>query len=438
MGIAVIILVFVGVLFFLITCHELGHFMACRRAGIAVEEFGIGFPPRLFAIKRGETEYSVNLLLVGAFVRPLGENDPAVPGGLAGRGPWMRMGVYFAGPLVNVILAFLFLSAFFMVPTKVLNGNGAMIHYVTDDSPAAQAGIQAGDIILKIGDREIHEWGDVQKAVHSDGGSEKTLVIDRDGAELQVTVKPELDPDSERYVIGVLLCWGVVINVEEGSPAAEAGIRPGDTILSINGKGVYSDQSMTDAISATGESSEMDLVLLRVDDPEVGAEDVIEVTVEAGAALGIDARWVSSSRLVSERLPVWEAFYRGGDFLVHIPSLIKESIPMIRDNPDLAVVGPIGAGQLTVETVSSGGYGNVLFMGGLISMGLALFNFLPVPPLDGGGMSIALIEGIRRGKRISERTAHFVYAVGTALMITLFVVIFYLDIARLIRGEDFL
>ena len=124
--------------------------------------------------------------------------------------------------------------------------------------------------------------------------------------------------------------------------------------------------------------------------------------------------------------------------MVHIPSMMKESIPMIRDNPDLAVVGPIGAGQLTVETVRSGGYANVLFMGGLISMGLALFNFLPVPPLDGGGMSIALIEGIRRGKRISERTAHFVYAVGTALMITLFVVIFYLDIARLIRGEDFL
>lgn len=111
---------------------------------------------------------------------------------------------------------------------------------------------------------------------------------------------------------------------------------------------------------------------------------------------------------------------------------------MIRDNPDLAVVGPIGAGQLTVETVNSGGYANVLFMGGLISMGLALFNFLPIPPLDGGGMSIALIEGIRRGKRISERTAHFVYAVGTALMISLFVVIFYMDIARLIRGEDFL
>jgi regulator of sigma E protease len=438
MGIAFIILVFVGVLFFLITCHELGHFLACRRAGIKVEEFGIGFPPRLFAAKRGDTEYSINLLPVGAFVRPLGENDPAVPGGLAWRGPWTRMGVYFAGPLVNAFLAFLFLSAFFMVPMKVLKGNGAMIHYVSEDSPAAQAGLESGDIILRVGDREIHRWEDLQDAVNRDGGSEKTLIIDRDGEELEVRLQPEMDPDTDRYLIGVILCWGIVAGVEEGSPAEQAGIRPGDTILGINDRSVYDEKSMTAAIDSAGHSGELDLVLLRVDDPEIGSEDVIELTLEAGAPLGISTHWVEGAALVSERLPVWEAFYRGGDFMVHIPSLIKESIPMIRDNPDLAVVGPIGAGQLTVETVSSGGYANVLFMGGLISMGLALFNFLPIPPLDGGGMSIALIEGLRRGKRISERTAHFVYAVGTALMITLFVVIFYLDIARLIRGEDFL
>src|SRR4030042_2635602 len=138
LGIVIIIRVFVGFLFFLITCHELGHYLACRRAGIKVEEFGIRFPPRLFAVKRGDTEYSINLIPVGAFVRPLGENDRAVPGGLAGRGPWTRMRVYFAGPLVNAFLAFLFLSAFFMVPTKVLNGKGAMIHYVSEDSPADQ------------------------------------------------------------------------------------------------------------------------------------------------------------------------------------------------------------------------------------------------------------------------------------------------------------
>jgi regulator of sigma E protease len=431
MSIVFIVLIFIGVLFFSITCHELGHFIASRRAGIVVEEFGIGFPPRLFAIKRGETEYSLNLIPLGAFVRPAGENDPTVPGGLAGKGPWTRMGVYAAGPLVNIFLAFLFLSAFFMVPTKVLSSNGVMVHSVAEDSPAEDADIVAGDIILQIGDREINKWEDVQKAVNSGGGSQKVLLIDRDGDQLQLPVEPEADPDSDRYIIGVLLCWGIVTNVEEGSPAEDAGIVAGDTILSINGKVVYDEQTMIDAVDSAEEGKEVSLVLLRV-------AEVVKSELVVGSALGIDTRWVTDTRLVTERLPVWEAFYRGGDFLVHIPSLIKESIPLIRDNPDLAVVGPIGAGQLTVETVRVGGYSNILFMGGLISMGLAMFNFLPIPPLDGGGMSIALIEGIRRGKRLSDRTVHFVYAVGTALMITLFVAIIYLDISRLIRGEGFL
>ncbi len=431
MTIALIILIFIGVLFFAITCHELGHFIACRRAGIRVEEFGIGFPPRLFGIKRGETLYSLNLIPVGAFVRPTGENDPSVPGGLAGSSPWTRIGVYVAGPLVNVFLACLFLSAFFMVPTKVLTGNGVMVHSVTEGSPAVEAGVEPGDVMLQIGDREIDRWEDVQKAVNSDGGSEKDLVIERDGDTLTLAVQPKLDPDSDRYIIGVLLSWGIVANVEEGSRAEMAGIEPGDTILSINGKLVYDERSMFDAINSAEEGDEVSLLLLRVD-------EIVESTLEAGPDLGIDARWVDDTSLDQERLPVWQAFYRGGDFLVHIPSLIKESIPLIRENPDLAVVGPIGAGQLTVEAVSVLGYSNILFMGGLISMGLAMFNFLPIPPLDGGGIAIALIEGIRKGKRLSERTMSYVYVLGTALMITLFVVIFYSDILRLIRGEDIL
>jgi len=124
-----------------------------------------------------------------------------------------------------------------------------------------------------------------------------------------------------------------------------------------------------------------------------------------------------------------------GDFIIHLPSLIKDSIPLIKQDPGSAVMGPVGAARLTVEVVKVGGFTSVLFLGGFISISLALFNFLPIPPLDGGGMAIALIEGIRGGKRLPQKAVRYVYIAGTALMIVLFVVVFYNDIYSAITGK---
>lgn len=150
MNVVLVIVVFVLALFVAIIIHELGHFLTARRAKVKVEEFGIGIPPRLFGIRRGETVYSVNAIPVGAFVRTAGENDPTVPRSLASKGPWTRLGVYVAGPLANVLLAFVLLSAFNALPYSVIAGNGLMVHEVTEGFPAQQAGIMAGDVILEI------------------------------------------------------------------------------------------------------------------------------------------------------------------------------------------------------------------------------------------------------------------------------------------------
>ncbi len=435
MSVAVAIISFIAVLFILVSSHELGHFVAAKRAGIVVEEFGVGFPPRLFAIKRGETIYSINLIPLGAFVRTTGENDPTVPGGLAGKGPWTRMGVYAAGPLVNVFLAFVFLSAFFMVPTEVISGDGVMVHSVAQDSPAEQAGMQPGDIILRIAEQEIHQWEDVQEAINSNGEEKKALLLQRGGEQFELHLRPEFNSELNRYTIGILLCWGIVTEVEGGSPAEKAGIRAGDTILSINKQPIYSAQSMSDAISSAEPGEKIEVFLLR-------GEEILSRSLElssqnGGQAIGLDNQWVRDTHIEKQRLPFWQAIYRGGDFVVHIPELIVESFDIIKEDPSKAVVGPVGAGQLTVEAVRSLGLSNVLFLGGLISMGFALFNFIPVPPLDGGGMLVALIEGVRRGKRLSPRTVRLAYAIGTAFILTLFVLVFYSDILRLIRGEGF-
>ncbi len=445
MGVFLTIVIFVAILFFLITCHELGHFLASRRAGVVVEEFGIGLPPRLFSIKRGQTIYSINLIPVGAFVRPVGEDDPAVEGGLAGKGPWTRMGVYAAGPLVNVVLAFVFISAFYMgvVTTRVTDNQGIMVHSVVTGSVAEEAGIQAGDVIVQIDDTLVTDFDDISNALKANPGTEKFVVLQRGGVRLEpIAVQPQYDEERKRYILGVsLLSWlDMVTAVDTDSPVAQA-IKPGDAIYRVDGHWVYSRESFSEALKkAAADGEEFDVLLDRIkEDNSVESKRVSlpSSSVIDGALVGVTTEWVEGARLEKDRRTPWQAVWDAGDFVIHLPSLIKDSIPLIRQDPGSALIGPVGAAQLTVEVVKVGGFANVLFLGGFISISLALFNFLPIPPLDGGGMLIAFIEGIRGGKRLPQKAVRYVYLVGMALMIMLFVAVFYGDIARLIRGEGF-
>jgi len=432
MNIGVVIAIFVVVLFVVISLHELGHFIAARRAGVKVEEFGLGFPPRLFGIKRGEIVYSVNAIPAGAFVKSTGENDPTVPGSLVSKGPWSRLTVYAAGPVANIFLAFILLSAYFTLPTSVLVGNGVMVHSVVEDSPAEIAGIEPGDVILEVNRQPVHKWGDIQNMVNSSKeGEEITLLLQRNGSQSKTSLKPQFDPALERRAIGVLLCWNIVNRVREGSPAAKAGIMPGDTLLSINEQAIYNEKSMSAALASIAEGEGICLALLR------GQEEIIKEFDSAQQMTGIDLGWVDGARIEQKRLPVWKAAYLGGWYITHMPQLIVASIPLIKEDPGKALVGPIGAGQLTVEAVKSSGFSNMLFMAGVISLGIGLFNFFPIPPLDGGGMLVALIEGVRRGKRLSPHAMRLAYTMGTTFLITLMVLITFYDILRLIKGGSF-
>ncbi len=435
MSVAIIIIIFIVALFVTLYLHELGHFIAAKRAGVKVEEFGIGLPPRLFGIKRGETIYSVNAIPLGAFVKTAGENDPTIPRSLAGKGPWTRLGVYAAGPLVNIFLAFVLLSAFQALPYSVITGDGLMVHSVVENSPAEEAGIESGDIILEIEEQPVHTRADVQDIVNSaEEGAEITLLLLKNGQENEIRLEPKFDPEDQRRLIGVFLpWWNIVSQVEEGSPAYEAGLRPGDTVLSINELPVYNVESMSGALRSVEEGEEIKLVLLRDQETEE-----ISMTNNGYETLpGVEMRWVDGTHIEQERLPVWRAVYAGANFIVRMPVLIIEAIPLIIKSPDMALVGPIGAGQLTVEIVRSSGFSSILFMAGIISLGIAIFNLLPIPPLDGGGMLVAFIEGLRRGKRLSPRAVRLAYTIGTTFLIALVVLITFSDILRLIRGGGF-
>jgi regulator of sigma E protease len=431
MSVAVIIILFIVSLFVAMCLHELGHFITAKRTGVKVEEFGIGLPPRLFGIKRGETIYSLNAIPIGAFVKAAGENDPTVPRSLAGKGPWTRLGIYAAGPVVNIFLAFVLISTFLALPYSVIAGDGLMVNSVVGNSSAEEAGIEPGDIILRVDGQPVHTQGDMQNIVNSvEEGSEVTLVLLRNGQEIPTTVKPKFDPAQERQIIGALLCWNLVSQVDQGSPAYQAGIRAGDTISSINGQQIYSAESMSNALESVPEGGKIDMVLLR------DGNQTTESLTSAGYQTlpGVDMLWVEGAHMEQERVPVWRAAYEGASFVIRMPVLIVQAIPVMVRDPNLALVGPIGAGQLTVEIVRTYGFSNILFMASIISLGLGIFNFLPIPPLDGGGMLVALIEGARRGKRLSPRTMRLAYTIGTAFLIALVVLVTSMDIWRLPRG----
>ncbi len=431
MNIAIIIILFIVALFVAMCLHELGHFIASKRAGVKVEEFGLGMPPRLFGIKRGETIYSLNAIPIGAFVKATGENDPTVPRSLAGKRPWTRLGIYAAGPLVNIFLAFILLSAFIALPYSVIAGDGLMVHSVVENSPADEAGIEPGDIILEIEGQLVRRRADVQNMVNSvEEGAEITLLLLSSGQVKEKTLKPELDAESQLLKIGVWPWWDIVSQVDEGSPAYEAGIRAGDTILTINGQLIHNDESISKALLSVEEDGEIKLVLLRD-----GEETSLTLTNVGYQTLpGVDLQWVQGVHMEQERLPVWRAIYLGARDIIFMPVLIIEAIPQIIESPDTALVGPIGAGQLTVEIVRSSGFSSMLFMAGMISLGIGIFNLFPIPPLDGGGMLVAFIEGCRRGKRLSPRTVRLVYTIGTTFLIALVILITVIDIWRIPRG----
>jgi regulator of sigma E protease len=437
MSLALIIFLFVVTLLVAVYLHELGHFVAAKRAGVKVEEFGIGIPPRLFGIKRGETLYSLNAIPVGAFVKAVGEDDPTVPRSLAGKGPWTRLGIYAAGPLVNIFLAFVLISAFLALPYSVIAGNGLMVRAIEANSPAEEAGIEPADIIMTVEGEHVRTSGDVQDILGPlEEGAEITLQLLRNGQVKEIILKPRLDPESQQLKMGVYLWWNMVSQVEEGSPAYSAGLRPGDAIHSVNGQLTYNDESLAKSLGSVEAGEEVKLVLLPGDEPKE-TEEVSLIHDGSETLAGVELAWVEGTYLEQERIPVWSAVYSGARYIVYMPVLIVRSVRLIIQNPDLALVGPIGAGQLTVEMVRSSGLSNILFMGGIISLGLALFNFFPIPPLDGGGMLVALIEGFRRGKRLSTRTVRLAYTIGTALLIGLMVLVTFSDIFRIVSGGSF-
>ncbi len=199
------IVAFLAVFSLLVFAHELGHFLVGKWRGVKVEEFGFGYPPRLFTIAEvGGTELTVNAIPFGGFVRFLGENDPTVADSLASQGWRVRGGVFIAGAVMNMVLAALLFGANALIGEPVAI-TGVEITEVASGSPAEAAGMKAGDLILELDGLEITDSLALQRYTYERVGQEVSLVLEREGEGLEVTLTPRLNPPSGEGPMGIAM-----------------------------------------------------------------------------------------------------------------------------------------------------------------------------------------------------------------------------------------
>ena len=194
---------FVGALTVLIVAHEFGHFIVARWLKVEVEEFGLGFPPRAMTLFRaGGTIFSLNWIPLGGFVRPKGENDPEIEGGLAAASPLLRLAVFAAGPLMN-LLAGCVLYAIIIARVGIPDTTHLKIISVNENSPAERAGLQTGDIITHINAETIDSPQLLRTTIGSNTGEETQLTYQRGDGIWETTLIPRLDPPPGQGALGI-------------------------------------------------------------------------------------------------------------------------------------------------------------------------------------------------------------------------------------------
>jgi regulator of sigma E protease len=207
-----------AVLIVLVLAHECGHFFTARATGVRIEEFGLFFPPRLFSIKRGETLYSINALPLGGFVKLAGEDDPSVPGSLAGKSVGARVLVLAAGSFMNAILPIILFSLAFMIPHDAVTGQ-VLVTEVASGSPAERAGLTSGDTILKINGNSINSIVDLQRDFQLELGQPVDVLIEHaDLTRETVRVIPRWQPPEGQGAIGIAVQLAGATTVRESYP----------------------------------------------------------------------------------------------------------------------------------------------------------------------------------------------------------------------------
>jgi regulator of sigma E protease len=213
-----LIIEFVIALGAMIFIHEFGHFIVCKLLHIEVEEFGFGYPPRALTLfEAGGTKFTLNWLPFGGFVRPKGEQDPDIPGGMAASNPWKRIAVLLAGPTMNFVLAVVLFITIYGIIGSLPDRNRVQLVGIVQNSPAEVAGLQSGDILVSVNGIPIHSLDAVKPIITANPGEPLNFVYERDGVSHQVSITPQENPGAAptvgiymNYPMKPFTIWGAV------------------------------------------------------------------------------------------------------------------------------------------------------------------------------------------------------------------------------------
>ncbi|MCX6357495.1 MAG: RIP metalloprotease RseP [Candidatus Aureabacteria bacterium] len=416
--------------------HELGHFIVAKLRGVRVEVFSIGFPPKIFSIRRGETEYCISWILCGGYVKLAGMEpdegvDPrAVPDGFYAGGIVTRLAVCLCGPLMNLLSAFIIYLFLYLAGFPVpLNMERTVIGSVREGSPAAEAGLKPGDRVLSIAGRPVERWEEVTKGVVYSPPGPLSVEFERGGERINRLITPVQDGASKLKYIGILPEELVFVETLPGGAAAAAGIRNGDFIMSADGEAVHSWEQLTSLIrSREGKQVRLDLM-------RRGARQTVLVTPTFNKELGYPAIGVRPRPVVSmadlEANGLVVYIYR--DPFTWIGRNVREMYLtfkglIMRSLSPRGLAGPIGIVQIMSYSAQAG-VRQFLFVLAFISVNLAVLNLLPIPVLDGGHILIALIEGAR-GRPLGMRAMTMVQNIFMAIFIALMVLVMANDVMR--------